>query len=97
MQRGAVQKAAQWGRLQRMDPAQLTVVDLAELANDVALVARVDELEVLDRRHSHAPVKVEAVIAVFEHGLLAPELAVRWRGCGVVRRARGWGQRRRRE
>lgn len=37
---------------------------LAELAHGVKLVVGADELEVLHRRHSHAPVEIEPVISL---------------------------------
>ncbi len=36
--------------------------NLAELAHGMKFVVGADELEVLHRRHSHAPVKVKAVV-----------------------------------
>lgn len=36
--------------------------NLAKLAHGMKFVVGADELEVLHRRHSHAPVKVEAVV-----------------------------------
>mmetsp|Transcript_7453 Transcript_7453/g.15610 ORF Transcript_7453/g.15610 Transcript_7453/m.15610 type:complete len:312 (-) Transcript_7453:473-1408(-) len=53
---------------------EAVIVDLAELADHVCDVPRVNELEVLDRGHSDAPVEVEAVVTVLKDWLLALEL-----------------------
>lgn len=42
---------------------------LAKLANRVTLVVRTDELEVFHGGHRHAPMEVEAVVAVGKRGL----------------------------